>query len=90
MGEKRRRVIFLSAAILLIVFAAFTVTGCSAEGKGSALASSFEFYDEEAFVKEMATSGDNKILFAEGGNSAFSVIVYPYGLTVSRDDAELQ
>lgn len=94
MGEKRRRVIYLSAAILLIVFAAFTVTGCSAEGKGSALASSFEFYDEEAFVKEMATPGDNKILFAEGGNSAFSAIVYPYGLTedsdVSRDNAELQ
>lgn len=48
----------------------------------------FEMYDEDAFAKQMATGGDNKIAFASKGASEYSTIVYPDRLFVGDTDRE--
>lgn len=93
--KKGGRVLFVAIALVLIIFSAFAATGCSDKSReGSALAKQFEFYDEEAFASEMATGGENKILFADKAESGFSEIIYPEGLfeetEEDRNKAELK
>ena len=74
--------------VAIITSMVFTV-GCNErEDLKDNLGYNFEMYDEDAFAKQMATSGDNKIAFASDGASEYSTIVYPDGLFVGDTDRE--
>lgn len=74
--------------VAIITSMVFTV-GCNErEDLKDNLGYNFEMYDEDAFAKQMATGGDNKIAFASDGASEYSTIVYPDGLFIGETDRE--
>ncbi len=74
--------------VAIITSMVFTVGCDEREDLKDNLGYNFEMYDEDAFAKQMATSGDNKIAFASDGASEYSTIVYPDGLFVGDTDRE--
>lgn len=79
-------------AILIFVFAA---AGCSdAADEPSNLGTEFTPYDEAAFASSMASPGENRIKFSDGGESEYSLIVCPEGVLTEegggRSETELR